>query len=106
MVVRDPAFSLWRRRDGLLVSAHHVGRTGNPRFVRAQTIVNTWPFVDATAAAWDVVRKGGSAVDAVLEVCVYLHHSAHPLTSSVRAALGRAYRTVVYVVYGYVLIRW
>ena len=42
----------------------------SPRFVRAQTIVNTWPFVDATAAAWDVVRKGGSAVDAVLEVRV------------------------------------
>lgn len=34
----------------------------------AQTIVNTWPFLDATAAAWDVVRSGGSAVDAVLEV--------------------------------------
>lgn len=40
----------------------------SPSFARAQTIVNTWPFVDATAAAWDVVRKGGSAVDAVLEV--------------------------------------
>ena len=34
----------------------------------AQTIVNTWPFLDATAAAWDVVRSGGTAVDAVLEV--------------------------------------
>lgn len=46
-----------------------TGRASGSMFARAQTIVNTWPFTDATAAAWDVVRDGGSAIDAVVEVC-------------------------------------
>eukprot|EP00892_Ulva_mutabilis_P006099 jgi/Ulvmu1/3861/UM018_0080.1 len=34
---------------------------------QAQVIVNTWPFLEATSAAWSVVGQGGTAVDAVVE---------------------------------------
>lgn len=32
-------------------------------------VVNTWPFTDATQAAWDIVQSGGSALDAVEAAC-------------------------------------
>lgn len=59
------------RPDGKLLALLLAWATGSASagiFASAETIVNTWPFLDATAAAWDVVRSGGSAVDAVLEV--------------------------------------
>lgn len=41
-----------------------------PRAVKATTpiVVNTWPFTNATAAAYRALRDGGSAVDAVEQV--------------------------------------
>lgn len=32
-------------------------------------VVNTWPFTDATDAAWESLNSGGSAVDAVVSGC-------------------------------------
>lgn len=32
-------------------------------------VINTWPFRNATAAAWSVLRSGGSALDAVEKGC-------------------------------------
>lgn len=32
-------------------------------------VINTWPFRDATAAAWDALQAGGSALDAVEKGC-------------------------------------
>ena len=31
-------------------------------------VVNTWPFVDATAAAWQALSSNSSAVDAIVAV--------------------------------------
>lgn len=28
-------------------------------------VVNTWPYADANVAAWDVLKNGGSALDAI-----------------------------------------
>lgn len=33
-------------------------------------IVNTWPFRDATATAWDTLQRGGSVLDAVEQGCM------------------------------------
>lgn len=43
----------------------------------AQVIVNTWPFLDATSAAWTIVANGGTAVDAVVEVKRPKRHRNH-----------------------------
>ncbi|XP_030001976.1 N(4)-(beta-N-acetylglucosaminyl)-L-asparaginase-like [Sphaeramia orbicularis] len=32
-------------------------------------VINTWPFKDATAAAWDALQSGGSVLDAVEKGC-------------------------------------
>ncbi|XP_065190416.1 N(4)-(Beta-N-acetylglucosaminyl)-L-asparaginase-like [Sycon ciliatum] len=32
-------------------------------------VINTWPFTDATAKAWDTISSGGSALDAVEKGC-------------------------------------
>lgn len=31
----------------------------------ARVVINTWPFKDATDAAWEVLAEGGSALDAI-----------------------------------------
>lgn len=40
-----------------------VGRASLP------LVINTWPFKDATAAAWGALQSGGSALDAVEKGC-------------------------------------
>ncbi|GIY84509.1 n(4)-(Beta-N-acetylglucosaminyl)-L-asparaginase, partial [Caerostris extrusa] len=37
--------------------------------VNLQLVINTWPFTNGTAKAWDVISKGGSALDAVESGC-------------------------------------
>ncbi|CAI5479725.1 unnamed protein product [Closterium sp. Yama58-4] len=32
-------------------------------------VVNVWPFLEANSRAWEVLRRGGSALDAVVEGC-------------------------------------
>nr|XP_020516591.1 N(4)-(beta-N-acetylglucosaminyl)-L-asparaginase-like [Labrus bergylta] len=40
-----------------------LGQTSPP------LVINTWPFKDATAAAWSVLQSGGSVLDAVEKGC-------------------------------------
>ncbi|CAI7909594.1 unnamed protein product [Closterium sp. NIES-54] len=32
-------------------------------------VVNVWPFLEANCRAWEVLTRGGSALDAVVEGC-------------------------------------
>ncbi|CAM6090885.1 unnamed protein product [Calypogeia fissa] len=48
------------------VQATHDDEDGNSRF---PLVISTWAFVEAARAAWTVVDKGGSSLDAVVEGC-------------------------------------
>jgi N4-(beta-N-acetylglucosaminyl)-L-asparaginase len=49
---------------------HHLTNPIPPRRPPfTPTVLNTWPFTEATQAAWNVIGQGGRAVDAVHAAC-------------------------------------
>ena len=53
------------------MSFPHAGlRDDRPRLKKGETfpiVINTWPFTDATQRAWEVVKDGRKALDAVVQ---------------------------------------
>lgn len=57
-------------RPLLVVAALSVAAASAPGGqIGSSVVVNTWPFVNATAKAWEVLQAGGSHLDAVEEGC-------------------------------------
>ena len=63
-------FKVFIRRVLVVVATAVLVNTCCSKGVDASKIVvNTWPFTQATAAAWDVLEKGGTHVDAAVAGC-------------------------------------